>query len=487
VTKTGFGAGASELAQGGIAAASGSGDEPALHAADTVRVGAGLVDEAVARLVASKGPGRIDWLKELGAEFDQTEVGSLHLGREAGHSRNRIVHADGDATGREVMRALRRAVRLSPDIEVREHTQVIDLARAGGRVVGAVTLDRDESMAVVLAPAVILATGGIGRVFARTTNPQEATGDGLAVAARAGAALQDLEFVQFHPTALSGPADPLPLLTEALRGAGATLIDSSGHRFMAAVHPDAELAPRDVVARGVWHRLIEDGAAFVDATSIGADFPTRFPTVFAAAADVGLDPRTEPLPVTPAAHYHMGGVATDMSGRTSLPGLFACGEVAATGLHGANRLASNSLLEGLVFAERVALAVQDAETPLRRERPEIPALISQRTPHVEAGVEELRRVMWSNVGVVRDGRDLAAALERLDALQTGLESSLRGRNLLTVARLVTTQALHRKESRGSHFRSDHPVSAQPRHAVVTPKPVAVVPVGRTVAIHEDVA
>ena len=487
VTKTELGAGSSELAQGGIAAASGDRDDPAQHAADTVAVGAGLVDESVAQFVAAAGPDRVRWLQRLGAQFDRNNAGSLQLGREAGHGHNRIVHADGDATGRELMRALRHVVNRTPEIEVRENTHVIDLARADGRIVGVVTVDAAGHQDVVLAPAVVLATGGIGRVYARTTNPIEATGDGLAVAIRAGAVVRDVEFVQFHPTALDGPADPLPLLTEALRGAGAALVDRKGRRFMAGLHPDGDLAPRDVVARGVWRQLTSGGGAYLDASGLGAEFPGRFPTVFSAAGAAGLDPSMNPLPVTPAAHYHMGGIATDVDGRTSLSGLYACGEVAATGLHGANRLASNSLLEALVFAERVSGAVRSIETALHVSDVGIPVTASI----VEAGpsgeVEELRALMWKRVGLVRDGKGLSSALGRLEALVEQLGRSVTGRNLLTVARLITAQALAREESRGSHFRSDHLLAGPARHGVLRPKPVDVFDLVSGGTVHADVA
>ena len=487
VTKTALGAGSSEWAQGGIAAAFGAGDDPAQHAADTVAVGAGLVDESVARLVAAAGPDRIRWLRRLGVQFDQNDAGFLHMGREAGHGRNRIVHADGDATGREVMRALRHAVNENPQIEVRERAHVIDLARAGSRIVGAVMVDAAGRHEVVLAPAVVLATGGIGRIYARTTNPVEATGDGLAVAIRAGAVVRDVEFVQFHPTALAGPADPLPLLTEALRGAGAALVDGTGRRFMAGLHPDGDLAPRDVVARSVWSQLTSEGGAFLDTSGIGAEFESRFPSAFGAARAAGLDPTVDLLPVTPAAHYHMGGIATDVDGRTSLSGLYACGEVAATGLHGANRLASNSLLEALVFAVRVSAAVWNIETPLRLSGVGIPISASIVGGSPTSEIEEMRTLMWRHVGLVRDGRGLTSALDRFEALAELLGRSTTGRNLMTVARLVTAQALAREESRGSHFRSDHPLPASPRHAMVSPKPVDVFDLESDGTIHAEVA
>lgn len=486
VTKTELGSGSSDLAQGGIAAALGPGDSAWAHAADTIAVGAGLVDELVAAVVAGEGPDRIAWLRELGANFDEDATGALRLGLEAGHSHDRIVHADGDATGRAVMEALRAAARSQASIEIVEHTTIVDLARSNGRIVGVVAADRNGATSVWLAPAVILATGGIGRIYAKTTNPGESTGDGLALAARAGAALRDLEFVQFHPTALDGPADPLPLLTEALRGAGALLVDAGGRRFMPSVHPDAELAPRDVVAREVWARSLS-GDAFLDLRPIGAPLERRFPTVYASAVEAGHDPLREPLPVTPAAHYHMGGIATDEHGRSSLPGLFACGEVASTGLHGANRLASNSLLEGLVFAARVATAVA-AQTPARPgETIEIPRTGATSRTSGDGSIAALRATMWRDVGVVRDAAGLNAALRRIDSLGPELERTVTGRNMAAVARLVATQALARTESRGGHHRRDHPRNRGLGRATVMPSPAATVTVPLRAPAREHVA
>jgi len=458
ITKSDLAAGSSRLAQGGIAAAVGAGDDPSLHAADTVAVSGGLGDPLVAELVTRSAPERIAWLQSLGAQFDTVD-GTLTLGREAGHGKHRIVHADGDATGAELMRTLRTAVVARPEIAVWEDTLAIDLLRRGTQVVGVLARASDHQLVAIVSPAVILATGGIGRVYARTTNPTEVTGDGFAMAARAGAKLLDPEFVQFHPTALESSLDPMPLLTEALRGAGAVLIDETGHRFMVDVHADAELAPRDIVARANWRRRNAGLGVYLDATHLGASFPDRFPTVFASAVAAGIDPRTEPLPVSPAAHYHMGGVAVDNQGRTSLPGLYAVGETAATGLHGANRLASNSLLEGLVFGERVAAEAanhrttrSDATTPLS-----VPAsALSLEPADDQDAVAALRHMMWDSVGVVRDGAGLASAASMLDGLHPGLESGPTARNLATVAGVIIAAATTRTESRGGHFRTDYP-------------------------------
>ena len=474
-----LGDGASRWAQGGIAAALGPGDDAADHAADTCAVAGGLADAAIAGVVAGAAADRIAWLESLGATFDRAAAGGLVLGREAGHRAHRIVHARGDATGAAVMAALTAAVRARGDIEVLEHTRAVDLIRGGHHVVGVVLHDPAGSPHAVFADAVVLATGGIGRLYSRTTNPPGADGDGLALAARAGAVIRDPEFVQFHPTALLTPRDPLPLLTEALRGAGATLIDADGHRFLTDVHPDAELAPRDVVARACWVAQ-GDGPIHLDARVIGSRIREDFPTVFDHAAAAGLDPRVDPLPVTPAQHYHMGGVASDADGRTSLPGLYVCGEAAATGLHGANRLASNSLLEALVFGARVADAVtRDAPSARDAAAPEVPlpALAADPADEDRAAITELREAMWRGAGLVRDADGLASTLRTVHRLGPRLAAGPRGRNLATVAELVLTGALGRRESRGSHQRSDAPQASEARVAptLITPAPVLSAP------------
>jgi len=452
--------GSSPWAQGGIAAAVGKDDAPALHAADTMAAGAGLNDPHVVEILTAEGPERIAALLALGAHFDLDDAGSLALGREAAHSRRRILHAR-DATGAEVVRTLVEAVRRSPQIRVVDEAFAVDLALEDGEVVGLLAVQADGRRVLHLAPAVVLATGGLGQLFLHTTNPREATGDGLAMAARAGARLVDLEFVQFHPTALAAGADPMPLLTEALRGEGAILIDGAGRRFMTDEHPDRELAPRDVVARAIWKRLMTGQRAFLDAReAVGEEFPEHFPTVFKLCQEHGLDPRIEPIPVAPAAHYHMGGIAVDERGRTSLPGLWACGEVAATGAHGANRLASNSLLEALVFGARVAedLHVRVPVGPVPRgprlAGGAVPALGGPGDPELTAAV---RRLMWEKVGVVRDEAGLAFAVDELQRLASRHPRATgEARNLLGVGRLVAAAALERRESRGGHYRSDYP-------------------------------
>lgn len=462
--------GSSAWAQGGIAAAVSPWDSAALHARDTLAAGAGLGDPEVVDLLTAAGPERIARLLALGTRFDRradADGGGLALGREAAHSRRRILHADGDATGAEIMRALGRAAWRARHLDVFEQTFAWDLVVEGGRVAGLTAVGPDGEALLFRAPAVILATGGIGRLYSRTTNPDAVTGDGLAMAARAGARLVDVEMVQFHPTALAADgADPLPLLTEALRGEGAVLVDDTGHRFMTTEHPDAELAPRDVVARAIHRRLAAGTGVFLDAReAVGAAFPERFPTVYASARRFGLDPRVEPLPVSPAAHYHMGGVATDDAGRTSLPGLWACGEAASTGAHGANRLASNSLLEALVFGARVASAVaaEGGATPGPARLAALPTPPPEgagRTPRTARGAEalaRLRALAWRELGLVRDGAGLEAALGEVGEIEASAgEMGGEGRNLLLTARLVAAAALERTESRGGHFRSDCP-------------------------------
>lgn len=456
LTKTAFGGGNSTWAQGGMAVALAEGDSPVLHAHDTVAVGVGLNDPEAVRVLTTAGPDRARALLALGARFDRAADGSLALGREAAHSTRRIVHA-ADATGAELVRTLCDAVRRTSAISVVEHAIVLDVVLDDhGAVAGVVAL-LDGRLVEWRAPSVILATGGTGRLYEATTNPPEATADGLALAARAGAILRDLEFVQFHPTALAAPdADPLPLVTEALRGEGATLVDETGRRFVFDAHTDGELAPRDVVARAIARHRLAGHAVLLDArAAVGDRFPERFPTVFASCRAHGLDPRVAAIPVSPAAHYHMGGVATDLDGRSSVPGLWAAGEVAATGVHGANRLASNSLLEGLVFGARAGASAAAMGHSTARGRP--------RSTRREIGREDaaiarrLRRTMWQHVGLERTGDGLTAAVEAIDALDRpglGPETA----NLVLAARLVARAALARTESRGAHTRLDHPTT-----------------------------
>ncbi len=478
MTGDAFASGSSDLAQGGIAAAVGEADEPGMHADDTIRVAGGIADRRVASIITDSAADRIDWLADLGAHFDRSTDDGYALGREAGHSARRIVHAGGDGTGAEVMRALRSRAARRADIDVIERHHLIDLIRADGSVVGALAIDDQGALVAFLSPAVVLATGGLGRVYAKTTNPPEVAGAGLAVAARAGATLADLEFVQFHPTALSTDMDPLPLLTEALRGEGATLVTATGHRFMTGEHPDAELAPRDVVARAIWSQIESGNNVYLDATgAVGATFPERFPTVWTHARTAGIDPRIEPIPVTPAEHFHMGGIATDVNGRTSLPGLWAVGEVASTGLHGANRLASNSLLEGLVVGARAARSIHELSGTATPVVAEVPLSAFDLTPSVPtSGAVPTRELMWRNDGIVRDRPGLEEAIGRL-SVDTSARSPL-DRDLRLVGRLIAEAALARTESRGGHYRRDHPETdpSLARRSLTTPLPSPRTPI-----------
>jgi L-aspartate oxidase len=468
--------GSSPWAQGGIAGAVGQGDSPTLHARDTLAAAGELADPAAVARLTSEGPERLVELVSLGARFDRDATGQLDLAREAAHSRARVLHAR-DATGAELVRALGAALAERSGTSIFEGSAALELIRDGGRVSGVLARHADGALVLHRARAVVLATGGIGHLFERTTNPPEARGDGLALAWRAGARLADLEFVQFHPTALDVGADPMPLLTEALRGAGAILVDEHGRRVLADAGPSAELLPRDVVARALWSALGSCRRTYLDARdAVGESFPERFPTVFAACRLHGLDPRREPIPVAPAAHYHMGGIDVDLHGRTNVNGLWAAGEVACTGVHGANRLASNSLLEGLVFGARVARSVGEMLPHLRQPSAAVVTLPGQAGEPEDADgpalESEIRTLMWQAVGLVRTGPGLHAVLERLTALAAGPGSSGPTRNLITVARLVATSALARPESRGAHFRADYPLAdaAWRRRILLTPGP-----------------
>lgn len=441
---------ASFWAQGGVAAAVLDTDSPERHAEDTIAAGAGIVDAAVALGMAREARARIDDLLALGVPFDVAD-GRFTPSREAAHSERRIVRVKGDTAGRAIMETLVRAARACDSIELAEGFSARELLMRDGRVIGLRAQGRDGAPRDFLSPAVVLATGGIGHLYRVTTNPNEACGVGLAIAARAGALVADAEFVQFHPTAIDIGVDPAPLATESLRGEGATIVDRHGHRFMADIDPAAELAPRDIVARGVFASIAAGRGAFLDARAIGADFPARFPTVHASCMRGGVDPVAAPIPIAPAAHYHMGGVATDARGRSSLAGLWAAGEVASTGVHGANRLASNSLLEALVFSARIAADIGDAADPPPAKAEAAPA-----DAPLDAGlVEELRDVMARDVGVIRESAGLvraAGAILRIEAASASAEL----RNMATTALLVTSAALARRESRGAHFRSDFP-------------------------------
>lgn len=452
----------SEYAQGGIAVALSDDDELELHERDTIAAGDGLCNVEAVRTLVEEGPAAIEQLIEWGTAFDRSGT-DLLFAREGAHSRNRVMHAHGDSTGREIVRSLRQHAGELPNLTLRSFSAVTDLVTGDGRIAGISALDANTGSTMqVLARATLLATGGLGRVFENTTNPDVATGDGVACAYRAGAEISDIEFVQFHPTALYMPGAPRFLLSEALRGEGAYLLNSSGERFMARYHPMAELAPRDVVSRSIVTemRVTGDDCVFLDLTHLPKTFVRdRFPRVYQTCLRHGVDLEVQPAPVRPAAHYAMGGVRTDLYGRTSLNSLFAAGETACTGVHGANRLASNSLLEAVVFGARVGKAMKDsafiaASGVVLPAHPLFPKLCER----------ELRTLTWNACGILRTGLELQAAYTKLQAQPVGaltapsrLDSERR--NMWEVARLIAQAALAREESRGGHYRLDFPTKS----------------------------
>lgn len=454
---------ATAYAQGGIAAALGAGDSPALHRRDTLAAGAALCDREAVEVLVEEGPARVQELFAAGARFDLTPGGRFKLGREAAHSRNRIVHAHGDQTGAEVARTLIERVRQSEHVDVIESARVLDLIVHDGECLG-VRASVSGRPVEIIADATILATGGCGQVYRYTTNPVVATGDGYAIAWRAGVRLVDMEFVQFHPTALDTPENPLALISEAVRGEGAVLRNDRGERFMKKRHRLADLAPRDIVAREIFREQRPARAGgkprrvSLDATALGDSFAQRFPGILALCEARGIDPRRDLIPVTPAAHYMMGGIVTDLAGRTSMNRLYACGEVSSTGVHGANRLASNSLLEGLVFAERVARDLQRSQRLERLPRVrswDVPPLIDRGAAQVAA--DDVRRTMWEHAAIDRSAQGLQACLDDLTAIESRLpQGATEELNLVQSARLIAQSALMREESRGGHFRSDFP-------------------------------
>ena len=446
----------SAWAQGGVAAAIAAPDSAGCHAADTVRAGAGTVDPAIAALVTEEARAHILELTRLGAPFDRDAAGGYVLSREAAHSFARVVRVKGDQAGAEIMRALVAAVRAAPSVQVLEGWIATGLEVVAGRVTGLrLALAAGSAEVALTAPAVLIAGGGSGGLYAVTTNPPRIRGETIGLAARAGAVIADAEFVQFHPTAIAIAEDPAPLATEALRGEGAQLIDAAGRRFMPALHPEAELAPRDIVARGVYAETQAGRSPALDCRMI-PDLAARFPAVAAACARVGIDPTRQPIPVAAAAHYHMGGIATDSGGRASLPGLWACGEAGSTGLHGANRLASNGLLEALVFARRAALSIA-AETAAGD-----PAPVA--LPHCAPGplpdpalIQRLRCTMTAGAGVLRDAAGLRASLREI-ALIEAARPHPQLHNMTATATMICAAALSRRESRGAHCRTDFPAS-----------------------------
>jgi L-aspartate oxidase len=463
----GFGA-SSAWAQGGVAAAVGEGDSSHAHAVDTEIAGAGIVDEAVAESVTAEAAARIEDLARWGTPFDRDTLGHYVLSKEAAHSRNRVVRVEGDRAGYAIMQAMIAEVRKTPSIRVVEGLTVIDLARADGRIIGVFARklgDRYGEPILVRARATILAAGGLGGLYAVTTNPPGVRGHAMGMAARAGALIADPEFVQFHPTAIATGADPAPLATEALRGEGAILVNDLGERFMLAVHKDAELAPRDIVARANYRQIKAGRKVFLDTrAAIGDRIMTAFPTVAKYCTDFGIDPTRDLIPVTPAAHYHMGGVKVDDTGRSSLPGLWVCGEASSTGLHGANRLASNSLLEAVVYGARIAADISGLEPPRGPLAP-FPGIgwdeaageaVEENLRNLEP-VQSLRHIMTDLVGVERNADDLKLALRRIAELERTAQGVTRSfLNMTSSATLVAAGALERTESRGGHFRTDYP-------------------------------
>jgi L-aspartate oxidase len=466
ITPKPLGQGASSAwAQGGVAAAIGEGDSAEKHAADTIAAGAGLCDEAAVASIVAEAPLRIEDLLRYGVPFDRDIEGKLRLSREAAHGKRRIVRVNGDQAGRAIMSALIAAVRRTPSITVMENVSALELSTEEGRVTG-VWCERAGAPFYLPARAFVLATGGIGQLYRVTTNPPEARGEGLAMAARAGAVIADAEFVQFHPTALDIGRSPAPLATEALRGEGALLVNRAGRRFMEGQHDGLELAPRDIVARAVEREIQAKRGAFLDCRgALGARMGCDFPALFAACQSAGLHPERDLIPIAPAAHYHMGGVATDLRARASVDGLWAVGEVACTGLHGANRLASNSLLEAVVMAARAATVIAGLDPAIQKQKAPRPNLCLD--GQVKRGHDDKRRrgsigalqaLMTRHAGVERTGDGLMAALSQLEAM-SGPEAD--------AAQFILAGALLRRESRGGHARADFPQTVAPQRTFMT--------------------
>jgi L-aspartate oxidase len=440
----------SVLAQGGIAASIGADDDASLHLEDTLIAGDGLCDETVAAAILAAAPAAIEQLERLGVVFDRDACDNIELGREAAHSRRRIVHAGGDATGRDIIRALARKAYETPSITVMEATTAQRLVVEDNAITGVLSTTA-RGPVLFATDRVVIATGGVGGLFLHGTNPAGSIGQGLALAARAGAVMADLEFIQFHPTALDSGSFPLKLISEAVRGEGAILVDENGDRFMANA-PGAELAPRDVVARAVWRHMAAGHRVFLDARNVrGLDFARRFPTITALCREAGIDPVTQPIPVRPAAHYHMGGIAVDKSGRTSIEGLWACGEAACTGLHGANRLASNSLLEAAVCGNWVARDIA-ATASIRSRRPKL----LPDGPTSRSNPALVRSILSRHAGVLRNGEGLRAAARALYPLAISQDAA---GDAAIAGLMIVIAALRRQESRGAHGRTDFPKHA----------------------------
>lgn len=472
LTKDDMASGSTQWAQGGIAAVLSPEplDSDKMHREDTMKAGAGLCDAEAVGVLVREGPHRIRQLIARGAHFDTEPTGELKLTREAAHRARRIVHSHGDSTGREVQRSLTSSTLKSGDVRTFENTLSVDFYINNGRCCGVFALDADDNLKLFRAKATIVATGGLGAIYKESTNPPHLTGDGMAMAFRAGATLMDMEFVQFHPTAFAkGPKNPKFLISEAVRGEGAILLNTNGERFMPRYHEDAELAPRDVVARAIAQEITSTRSDFVllDLTNkTPAEIAARFPSIYATCVANGVDPAKEAIPVSPAEHYMMGGIRTDLNGATNIEGLLACGECACTGVHGANRLASNSMLEGLVFGIRTvrsAMLLKDShcppeETPLKTEV--IPNEYS--IGELEATRTLVQNIMWQHVGLVRDGEGLQTAFDELSVLHEkfrhpqATREAIEVANLVQTALLVTRAAVERRESRGAHFRLDFP-------------------------------
>lgn len=449
----------SNLAQGGIAAALSSDDSPFLHGEDTIRTGQGLCINETVNAYVGQAARAIDFLKQLGLELDAAPDGTLLLGKEGAHSRNRIVHAGGDATGRLIMERLRLHLHTTSNVRVWENTQIADLLIEDGECKGVVGFNASGIPYMFLAKAVVLATGGLGQLYKYTTNAPCSTGDGYSLAYRAGAVLRDMEFVQFHPTALRTDSHPLPLVSEAVRGEGATLVNSNGEPFMLNYHEWGDLASRDIVSRSIYSEMQAGRKVYLDARGI-ANFQHRFPTIYQSCSKIGINPTHDRIPVVPAAHYTMGGIQTDDQGKTSVPRLFAIGEAASSGFHGANRLASNSLLEGLLMAQRTVNSI--SSLPLVSSKSIEPPfsyrnLVKFYTFSNDKLVRQIKDLMWKHVGIVRNETNLQRALDLIKSmLRQQPDLPCPDRHLLTSARLVVEAALWRHESRGAHFRKDYP-------------------------------
>ncbi len=457
----------STLAQGGIAAAVGKNDSPEEHTRDTLIAGVGICEEKTVEILTEEAPKVIGRLIDLGTSFDRTSSGDLALGREGAHSLARVIHR-GDDTGAAIWETLFRKVQ-EQKVHFQTETRAEVLLVEEGHCYGALVRNF-EGVQRILARSVVLATGGIGEIYGRTTNSLLSTGEGLALAWKAGAVLSDLEFVQFHPTALATEENPLFLISEAVRGEGAVLVTEERERFMPSYHPRADLAPRDVVTRAIVSEQKKGHQIYLDASSLGRHFELRFPNIYARIQSLGIDPRKDLLPITPAAHFSMGGIRTDSFGRTNIQDLYACGECANTGVHGANRLASNSLLEGLVFGKRVAqtlveslkeksLRILDfpdqgtAQDAMTLDIPEVTKPLDINDPRVDT----LQKLMWSSVGIIRDEPRLEKAYRELCQLENEVSPSEGElQNMILVAKLITSSALNRMESRGSHYRLDYP-------------------------------